>query len=102
MKKILIATLVITASFQASAQFANTNWVYNRVACTAQTVCQNGKVLTCRTVGFNYGNAPAVANNLCRSRVVPGQFIVCQGYSDAPNAFGGVTFVPTNLQVTCY
>ena len=102
MKKMLLAVMVTMFSFGAYAQFANTNWVYNNRACTAQTVCPNGKLITCKTVAFNYGNAPAVPNNLCRSRVVPGQFIQCQGYSDAPNAFGGVTFVPTNIPVTCY
>ena len=102
MKKTLLSLLVMVSSVGAFAQYVNTNWVYNRVACTAQTTCPGGKVITCRTVGFNYGNAPAVANNLCRSRVVPGQFIQCQGYSDTPNAWGGITFVPTNLPVTCY
>lgn len=101
MKKILFALLVMTSSLGASAQFVNTNWIYN-TSCTAQTVCPGGKIITCRTVARNYGNTFAVPNNLCRSRVVPGQFVQCQGYSDTPNVYGGVSFVPTNIPVTCY
>lgn len=100
-KGLLILALAIGFS-SAYAQYVNTNWVYNRTACTAQTVCPNGKLITCKTVGFNYGNAPAYNNNLCRSRVVPGQFIQCQGFSDQPNVFGGINFVPTNIPISCY
>ncbi|MBD65561.1 MAG: hypothetical protein CME62_10160 [Halobacteriovoraceae bacterium] len=99
-KIILIATFVLTTS--AMAQIVNTNWQYNRKACRAETICPNGRPIFCQTVGFRYGNAPAIPNNMCRTRVVPGQLVHCQGYADKVNAFGQIVFVPVNLPVACY
>lgn len=100
MQKILIlAFLISTAAF---SQVVNTNWQYHPRMCRAETVCSDGRVIWCQTVGFNYGNAPATYNNMCRTRVVPGALVHCQGYSDQVDAFGRVVFVPTNLPVSCY
>ena len=102
MKKGLVLFIILTASASSFAQFVNTAWVYGNTKCAAQTDCPNGKRISCQTVALNYGYAPAVPNNLCRTRVVPGQFIQCQGYSDRPNAFGQIQFVPTNIPVSCF
>ena len=102
MKKLmlLISTLILSSSLYA--QVVNTNWQYNTNVCKAQTVCANGKVIWCQTVGFNYGNAPRVLNNMCRTRVVPGQLVHCQGFSDQVNNFGRIVFVPANIPVSCF
>lgn len=97
---VLICTLMMTSSL--FAQVVNTNWQYNTSVCKAQTQCVDGRVIWCQTVGFNYGNAPRVLNNMCRTRVVPGQFVHCQGFSDQVDAFGRVVFVPANIPVSCF
>ena len=101
MKKLLFLLSVLSLS--SYAQVVDTRWQYGNQVCRAQTVCLNGRVISCQTVALNYGNF--VGNNinaLCRTRVVPGQFIHCQGYSDRPNVFGQVSFIPTNLPVSCF
>lgn len=99
-KLLLIVSLLLTSS--VFAQVVNTNWVYNSNVCRAKTVCPDGRVIWCQAVGFNYGNAPRVPNNLCRSRVVPGSFVHCQGFSDQVDNFGRLVFVPVNLPVSCF
>lgn len=96
---LLSLTLMTTSVF---AQYVNTNWVYNTKLCRAETICPNGAKIWCQTVGFNYGNAPRTLNNMCRTRVVPGQLVHCQGFSDKVDALGRIVFVPANLPVTCY
>lgn len=100
--KSLLTVLVLGFSLSSFAQVVNTGWVYHPSKCVAQTQCPNGQVITCSTVGFNYGNAPRNINNMCRSRVIPGRFIQCQGYADTINALGQLVFVPANYPVSCY
>ncbi|MAZ47071.1 MAG: hypothetical protein CME65_00820 [Halobacteriovoraceae bacterium] len=101
MKSGLIIFLLMSTS--AFAQVVNVNWVYHPTKCVAQTTCPDGRVISCSTVGFNYGRGVApVARNMCASRVILGDFVRCIGYADRPNAFGGVTFVPADYSVSCY
>ena len=95
----IVISLISSSSF---ANYINTNWQYNSGFCAAETYCYNGRRISCQVVSFNYGNAPRTINNLCRTRVVPGRFVHCQGYADRINSFGQTFFVPVNLPVSCY
>jgi len=101
MKKIFLVALVLMST-SVFAQYVNTNWQYNTSVCIAKTICPNGAEIWCKTIGFNYGNAPRTLNNMCRTRVIPGQFVQCQGFSDQVDAWGRVVFVPANLPVSCF
>lgn len=101
MKKLLVLISLLGA-LSAQAQVVNANWIYHPVQCLAETTCPNGRVIRCATVGFNYGNAPRHINNMCRSRVIPGQFIHCQGFADQTDQFGRLVFVPANYPVSCF
>lgn len=102
MKTVMLLLSLMILSSTAFAQYVNTSWQYHPVKCPAQTVCPNGSVITCQTVGFNYGNAPRNYNNMCRSRVVPGYSVHCQGYADQVDIYGRIIFVSANIPVTCY
>ena len=105
MKNFLLVSLFVFASFftsNTSAQYVNANWQYNPTKCVAETICPNGTIINCATVGFNYGNAPRVVNNMCRTRVIPGRLVHCQGFADRVDMYGRVVFVPVNIPVRCY
>lgn len=101
MKKLVLIALIAFSSISYS-QIVDTRWQYNMGTCRAQTVCPNGTPIWCQAVAFNYGNAPATLNNSCRTRVVPGALVHCQGFADQVDAFGRLVFVPVNLPVSCY
>lgn len=90
-------------STSAFSQVVNVNWVYHPVQCVGQTVCPDGRTISCATVGFNYGRGVApVAQNMCASRVIPGNYVRCIGFADQPNVFGGINFVPADYRVSCF
>ncbi len=99
MKKLMISMLLLMST-GAFAGFGG--WVFNNSKCVAKTICPNGKVLTCSTVAANYGYGYQTPANFCRTRVIPGLAIQCQGFSDKPTVFGGISFVPTNFSLSCY
>lgn len=102
MKKMFLLLSVTLFASSAFAQYINTNWVYNTRVCRAETICPDGKKIWCQAVGFNYGNAPRTPNNMCRTRVVPGRLVHCQGFADQVDAFGRIVFIPANLPASCF
>ncbi len=105
MKKFLLI-IVFLSSFQVFAYgtnySVNSNWVYNSSSCRAMTVCPNGMRIYCETFWMNYGNVPSYMSNMCRTRVVPGQFIQCQGYVQQIDAWGNMTWSQANIPLSCY
>lgn len=101
MKKLIVSMLLLMSAV-ASAGYGHSAWIYNNSQCAAKTICRNGKVLTCKTVAAKYGLGYQRPANFCRTRVIRGVAIQCQGYSDQPNVFGGIRFVPTNISLSCY
>lgn len=94
MKKI-ISLVFLMVSFNSLANFwPNTGWNYGTDVCVAQTVCPNGQPIYCTVYGLNnrYGQS-----QLCRTRVVPGQFIHCQGYSQDFYGYWN----PVNIPISC-
>lgn len=100
--KVLMVLSFLMLSFSSMGQVVNTGWSYHPAKCVAQTVCPNGRLITCSTVGFNYGNAPRTLNNMCRTRVVPGRFVHCQGFADQVDILGRLVFTPANYPVSCF
>jgi hypothetical protein len=96
----IIMSMLFISSTQA--QVVDTRWQFGSPVCKAYTVCPNGTPIWCQTVSYNYGNAPATAANLCRTRVIPGQFIQCQGFADQLDSWGNTIFIPIDLPVSCY
>ncbi|MFT6632935.1 MAG: hypothetical protein ACJAS4_002903 [Bacteriovoracaceae bacterium] len=102
----LILLLVVFYSFGANAYNQphgyNQRWQYSSTVCSAVTRCPNGLKIYCTVYGMNYGNVPSYMSNSCRTRVIPGRSVQCQGYAQQVDAWGNYVWASANIPLSCY
>ncbi len=52
--------------------------------------------------GMNYSNVPSRMANMCRSRVVPGYMVHCQGYTQQIGPWGRRIWAAADMPIRCY
>jgi hypothetical protein len=102
----LLLMFVVCYSFTANAYYpqrgVNQSWQYSSTVCNAITMCPNGMKIYCTAYGMNYGNVPSYMSNSCRTRVVPGRSVQCQGYAQQVDAWGNYVWASVNIPISCY
>jgi|LULF01.1.fsa_nt_gb hypothetical protein len=80
----------------------NPIWRQSSTVCHAQTICPNGVPISCVAYGMNYSNVPSRMANMCRSRVVPGYMVHCQGYTQQIGPWGRRIWAAADMPIRCY
>lgn len=77
-------------------------WINSMTTCSAYTFCPNGKKIWCTTFGASHVNVPAHLTNNCRSGVILGQAVRCQGYIAQRDFYGRTFWGFVDIPVSCF
>lgn len=109
MKAALILTVfLLTLSTFASEKRMSSEasqfypWQSSSTVCQAATRCMNGRIIACKTFGFNYSNVPSYMANSCRWAVLPGRAVRCQGYTEVRDFYGRFIWTYVDVPVSCF